>query len=584
MSELFDSEQEVDVFGAEIDDSIELSQFIKTPTTASTKNEPKPATEKIEIPNEENNKSPLDIAQERSKNSSLGISVTKKEFEEANAPKQIRSYAENDERLNAMAEAIDESDFLLKQRAAIVPLKQYKDDHEYVQMVDEISHVQFDENGKAYFKPLVDIEGNKIPFTPKFIRLRTEDDPPFSIENDSMIVNGKDKQVSSNDTENVSENVVEEDQKSKSVKIIIDKTGLGTNIEFTDDERQKLAEANEIKLTQVEILDIASITTEKPDRSFTGNIHSHTLSTAKTTISFPASGFKADLVGLSYGEIGDISLSMESVTVDKYYKRLSTIYNKMTNLSCGPFDSFNDFLKNFAFTDISLAIYGLYVSSFPEVQTISLRCGNKECNKSFDHNFATRNILRLEKSDQVFLDHMAELAAADPADYPEIYNRAPVRNSKFIKLPYSGFIVECGLASAYEFLYNFIPVLDEDTFKNAFGEDINQIYMNNVLLLTSVLSVRVPSKTKPGTYILCDGYKNILDAIYQINPDEIKVLSSIINKIQKEYQVNFSFGNVVCPHCKNLTRDMEVPIDDLVFQTYQRLLSTEINLENIVGL
>ena len=583
MAELFNN-QKTDSFDVEIDNEIELSQFVKTSDVKTTKEENNTSIQETDKPEV---KSPLELEQERISNSSLGLSVSKKEFEDANTPKPIRSYAENDERIKAMTDAVDESDFLLKQRMAIVPLKQYADDREYVQMVNEISHVSIDDNGKAYFKPIIDSDGNEIPFEPKFIRLRTEDDPPFSIENDSILVNGKVKEIKTDENGNVIESTSansDDDPKSKSVKIIIDKTGLGTNIEFTDDERQKLAEANEIKLTQVEILDIASITTEKPDRSFTGNIHEHTLSTSKTTISFPASGFKADLVGLSYGEIGDISLSMESVTVDKYYKRLSTVYNKMKNLSCGPFDSFEDFLKNFAFTDISLAIYGLYVSSFPEVQTISLRCGNTKCKKSFDHNFATRNILRLEKSDQVFLDHMAELAAADPADYPAIYNKAPVRNSKFIKLPYSGFIVECGIASAYEFLYNFIPVLDEVTFKEAFGDDINEIYMNNVLLLTSVLSVRVPSKKKPGTYILCEGYKDILDAIYQINPDEIKVLSSIVNKIQKEYQVNFSFGNVVCPHCKNLTRDMEVPIDDLVFQTYQRLISTEINLENIAGL
>ena len=108
--------------------------------------------------------------------------------------------------------------------------------------------------------------------------------------------------------------------------------------------------------------------------------------------------------------------------------------------------------------------------------------------------------------------------------------------------------------------------------------------MNNVLLLTTVLSVRVPDPKNPGTYILCEGYKDILDAIYNINPEEIKILASISAKIQREYQVFFSFGDVVCPHCKNVTKDLELTIDDLVFQTYQRLLSTEIDLTNIRGL
>ena len=315
-----------------------------------------------------------------------------------------------------------------------------------------------------------------------------------------------------------------------------------------------------------------------------GQIHEYTLSGSKTTISFPASGFKADMTGLTYGEIGDISLSMDSVTVDKYYKRLAIIYNKMKNISSGPFDSFESFLKNIAYTDIPLAIYGLYVSTFPEVQSISLRCGRSTCQKTFDWNFSTRNVLQLQKSDDVFLDHLKELASADPDQYDDIYKKAPVRNIKYIKLPKCGYILGLGIASAWEFLYNFIPVLDEKTFKDAFGDDINQIYMNNILLLTTVLSVRVPDPRHPGTYILCEGYKDILDAIYNINPEEIKILASISAKIQREYQTYFAFGDVVCPHCQNVTKDLELTIDDLVFQTYQRLMSTEIDLTNIRGL
>jgi hypothetical protein len=312
-----------------------------------------------------------------------------------------------------------------------------------------------------------------------------------------------------------------------------------------------------------------------------GQIHEYTLSGSKTTISFPASGFKADMVGLTYGEIGDISLSMDSITVDKYYKRLAIIYNKMKNISTGPFDSFESFLKNFAYTDIPLAIYGLYTSTFPEVQTLSLK---DSCGKSFDWNFSTRNVLQLQKSDEVLLDHLKDIVVADPEEYEEIYKKAPVRNIKYIKLPKCGYIVGLGIASAWDFLYNFIPVLNEKTFKEAFGDDINDVYMNNTLFLTTVLSVRVPDRRNPGTYILCEGYKDILEAIYTINPEEIKILAGISSKIQTEYQTYFSLTDIVCPHCRNVTKEIELNIDELVFQTYQRLMSTEIDLTNIRGL
>ena len=610
MSNLFENKQGTDMFsGISQDDSMDLMQLIRPSVNnpeLTRVRQPVENTEELK-PNVNRSihdavkvtpKSPLEQELENQRNRQLGYSITREEFEKGKEKTEFKSPAESESRLSSMKEAQDEADLLLKKRTAIIPIKMYETEQEYTAMVHEISLVEFDENGKAYIKYERDANGNPIPLT--MIRLRTENDPPFSKENDFLqmkrdqenrqrIANGK-KPIS-NDVplksspveteEDEDENEISADKK-KVVQLIIDKTGLGADFALTEEERAKLVEANEIRLTQVEVLDIASITTVKPERdSFMGHIHEYTLSGNKTTISFPASGFKADMTGLTYGEIGDISLSMDSVTVDKYYKRLAIIYNKMKNISSGPFDSFESFLKNIAYTDLPLAIYGLYVSTFPEVQTISLRCGKDTCNKTFDWNFSTRNVLQLQKSDDVLLEKLKELAVADPDQYDDIYKKAPVRNIKYIRLPKCGYIVGLGIASAYEFLYNFIPVLDEKTFKDAFGEDINQVYMNNILLLTTVLSVRVPNRRNPGTYILCEGYKDILEAIYNINPEEIKILAGISAKIQGEYQTYFSFNNVVCPHCKNVTKEIELTIDELLFQTYQRLMSTEVDLTNI---
>lgn len=598
MPDLFNEKNGNNIFDNAVkDDAMDLSEFITTPTTQKPTVETSPIDSALSDNTPKSNKelSPLAAELNRKKNAQLGATVTRKEMEDG----KERTVFENpmaDERRERMKATMDESEMLLKQRAAIIPLKQFESSTEYSQMVHEISLVRFDETGKAYFDYEKDSNGNNV--IPKFIRLRTENDPPYSKENDYLVMNrdAENARRIADGKEPIPDSVPltakvediehkEEDTKSKTINLIIDKTGLGTDFILNEDERKKMAEANEIRLTQVEVLDIASITTEKPERdSFTGKINTYQLSGSKTTISFPASGFKADMTGLTYGEIADISLSMDAVNVDKYYKRLAIIYNKMKNISNGPFDSFEDFLKNFAYTDISLAVYGLFVATFPEVQTISLRCGRNSCNKTFDWDYATRSILRLDKSDEVLLDKMAELASADPNEYEDIYKKAAVRNSKFIKLPYSGYIVELGIASAYEFLYNFIPVIDDETFKQAFGNDINDVYKNNMLLLTTVLSVRIPKNDNPNSYILCEGYKDIVDAIYSISPEEIKIIATMSNKIQTQYQVNYSFGDVKCPHCGNVTKDLDLTIDDLVFQTYQRLISTEIDLTNIQGL
>jgi hypothetical protein len=352
---------------------------------------------------------------------------------------------------------------------------------------------------------------------------------------------------------------------------------------FSEDEKKKVTESTEIKLTEVSFMDIKTLNAKTNiASSYEDVINSYQLSNSQTTVCFPASGFRASMKGMTYGELADVALNLEMVTADQYRKRLTVVYNKMTNISTGNFESFDDFLRGFAYVDIPMALYGLYVSTQPEVQQLQLRCGREECNRTFDWSFSTRSVLRLEKCSKKFLDKMEELVKAKPEDYQRIREESAVMKAKFVELPYSKFVVEMGVISAYEFLNNFIPVLDEQKFHETFGPDENNAYLNNVLLLTTVRSVRIPDGN--GGYSLCNTYKSILDAIYNINPEEIKLISAFSNVLTSEYNSTFSFGDVVCPHCGNVTKDLDLSMDDLVFQTYQRLISTEINVENIRGL
>jgi hypothetical protein len=300
----------------------------------------------------------------------------------------------------------------------------------------------------------------------------------------------------------------------------------------------------------------------------------------RTTMCFPGSGFKAQMKALTYGEYSDVALSMENITTDIYYKRLSIIYNKMTNISTGPFKDFEDFLKSFAYTDIPLALYGMYMATEEDVQEIQLSCGVPTCKKNFNWKFNTRSLIRLDQCADVFLDKLRELASASASDYDSIRERSIVMSPHYIELPDSKFIVEIGIASAYDFLYNFIPLLDENKFKEEFG-DLTEAYLNNVMLLTSIRSINVP--TENGEYIECTGYRDILDAIYRVSPKDIQIINTYAGEIQENYNMTFSFGDVKCPHCGAVTKNMVVSMDDLVFQTYQRLMTTEIKLKTTLN-
>ena len=566
--------------------SSELEALLKEQLNDDTPNVPEAANAVEESNNEikepevvnTEELSPLEqmkLAKKNSANNGKGIVMTNEELQKNSIDGPKRDFVHNDERMSDIQQSINDLDESIKKRQAVTLIKHPEDQAQFTQAMIEIDMVKFDSLGKAYID-IRDDEGN--PVQPQFIRIRQDDEPIFDF--DSMGVNpnvNKEMSENSGDAPELDEKQL---AKAKTVQILIDKTGFGANIEFTEAEKAKIKEAETLLVNEVKVVDINAIKSKRSEKSFQDVVHQFDTSGARTTICFPGSGFKAQMKAMSYGEYADIALSMDNVTFDQYYKRLSVIYNKMTNVSTGPFKTFEEFLKNLAYTDIQMALYGLYVSTEESSQEIQLRCGNDKCNKLFNYGFDTRSVIKLEDCADVFLEKMKEIATAPAADYDKIKENAAVHNSKFIEMPQSKYIVEMGLASAYDFLYNFIPLMDEETFKNAFGDDLNEIYMNNILLLTSVRSVRVPDED--GSYIECYGYKDILDAIYNLSPVEAKILAAYTAEIQKQYEISFSLGKVVCPHCGNITPNMEINMDELVFQTYQRLMSTEVDLKNIL--
>jgi len=546
--------------------------------------------ESSELPEKE--LSPLEKLklQRASQPQTKGMILSNQELEEGSDTNIKADMSMSDERLAAFSDSERELDDTLKKRAAVV-VKKVPDDGEdgntgiqFTEMMMEINAVQFDSNGNAYIN-LVDEKGNKVE--PKYIRLRTKDDPPFDPNNNEFTTKDDGDITTAavmnsnmnNDEEDESDDKPISDEKKKIVQVIIDKTGYGTDFAFTEAEKEKLVSAETIEVREVKKIDIAAIRARRSEKSFQDIVKEYDYKDSRSTICFPASGFKAQMKSLTYGEYSDIALSMENITVDIYYKRLSIIYNKMTNISSGPFKDFEDFLKSFAYTDIPLALYGMYMATEDDVQDIQLACGVPACKNNFNWKFNTRSLIRLDQCADTFLDKLRELASADGSDYDDIRERSIVMSPHYIELPESKFIVEIGIASAYEFLYNFIPILDENKFKEEFG-DLTEAYLNNIMLLTSIRSINVP--TDDG-YIECTGYKDILDAIYNISPTEIQIINTYAGEIQEQYNMTFSFGDVKCPHCGNVTKNMVISMDDLVFQTYQRLMTTEIKLKTTLN-
>ena len=89
-----------------------------------------------------------------------------------------------------------------------------------------------------------------VPEDAKFIVPKTPEIEQ-AIEEEKAAKESGEEQASKPDSEKTPEEIARE-AKGALVKVLIDKTGLGANIEFTEEEKNILATANEIHLAELE--------------------------------------------------------------------------------------------------------------------------------------------------------------------------------------------------------------------------------------------------------------------------------------------------------------------------------------------
>lgn len=502
-----------------------------------------------EEPKEEK-KTPLQLAKEAKEKGSLGLVVNNEDLKKANEQKQLVKNKSEDDAMSEIDTYTAEMDKMIDAAKNVKIANAPKKPEDMVRIMDTLDSISKGEELS---------EENKGVFVEK-----TEEDTNEVTEESS---------VENNEEETI------DPEKQKIVNILIDKTGLGGNFEFSEEEKDKIFSATEIRVKEVEEVDLASITVKKAEKSFIDSVNEFQISSSKVPVVFPASRFRAYMTGLSYGEMGDIALNSENITFDQIQKKLTVIYNKMVNPSIGKFEDYEDFLRKFAYVDIDLAVYGLVVATFPEVDDIPLTCNAPKCKKAFNHKFSPRTLIRFEKSDDKFLQAMQDVINCKESDFDKLVEESPTRTHKRYKLPNSGFIIEVGIASSYDYLYTIVDNMLGDKFTEEHPDDVNGILQLNSALLGLVRTVYVPDGN--GSYVKYDKFEDMIQALYMIKPDEISILSSILQKYTDSYNVNFELRDIVCPHCGAKTKAIPLDINYLVFLKYQRLMSTELNISNI---
>lgn len=596
--------------------TIDLASIMFSQQKAKEEQKAEPVEEK-----QEPELSPLEKLRKSQEEHGLGMEITQGSFEEKTPTKEFRNPIDSDVRRENAEKAIAESDEKLTKRSAVVLIRQpgknadsdAKASAEYAEAEIELDSLEFDANGKPYFNYFQeDAEGNKTPLTPKYFIIRTPEYGPYDPKTEKLYAEGKTpKEVqailkadgtptdtkeqpsgSEGSAESTSASVstdgdeTEEDaRKKKIVQVLIDKTGYGTApIEFTDEEKKEIYESEEILLTSVRKLDVKSLRiNSKKDkeatdkvRSFQETARNHQLSDSHADVTFVCSGFHAQMTGMNYGELTDAAVDPDGIDFDRMNKQLTVVYNHMTNMSRPPFEDYDDFLKNFAYADLEMALYGLYVATMPSLQSLGLTCGRRDCQNRFNQNFHTRELIQFDRSTETYLNRFRKIINAAPTEYNTLLEECPLNNTTIIELPTSKYCVEFGPITLYDYLYKVLPIGDEQVFKATFGENPSMHVLENLESIPAVRQILVPDGE--GGYDAYDSLKDLMDIMASVTTDEIKIIRSMTRYILADVAYVFGLKNIKCPKCGAPTEFVPVDVGTLVFQEHERLMNTTIDV------
>ena len=496
-----------------------------------------------------------------------------------------RSHVDNDERLEAYDKELEDYDTETEKLKYLIQKKTVNDAMEHAELIDELSDYTVDG-----LKKLQELHPDGATLKGKYFNLA----PLNSVKKEVDVANAKNTSPKTNNTEKdpVEEEFIsaeeaaemddEEKEHQRIVKVLIDKTNLGVPAIFDEVEKDAIFNADQIDLVEVETVELSSLKMNKPQKSFMESVEEYEAVGSQIPMIFPCSRFRATINGLSNGEMGDIALTVNNTDYESENKKLSIIYNKMKNCSFGQFDNYEDFLENFAYVDVPMAIYALYIATSPEEDHIVLRCGNDDCKKSFNNQFRSRSLLRLDRCTDAFLHNMDIVSDANIKDSKKLFIDAPHRKQKLIKLPNSKWIVSLAYINCREYLDIFANNDSLEKFLKEYPDDKNGVRFLGMQFIHMVRSIATPNAD--GSYNNYTDTKDIIDAMYYMNTDDFQVLNTVLEKYMNDYTPVFGIEGVKCPHCGTESDFVEVDIKDLVFRAYRRNLSTTVNLKKLEDL
>lgn len=354
-------------------------------------------------------------------------------------------------------------------------------------------------------------------------------------------------------------------EKYNEAVVIIDKTGFGRVINFSDEEHEKLEKVKKIRLEEIENVSLNTIKTKKPKKKDIDKIIKRITNITTTNIVLPISGYTAEMRGCSAYELISLIDDNDNALLNAQNK-WSLIHSKLENTSLGKMD-FNEFLVNTAASDYNTFIYGLLCSTYPDDDEIPLTCD--KCKKSFNHKYSVRSLIRAEAMSDKLKDTFMNIVdnSVTEESAKQVHDESLVSYVKRVKLPHSGIIAEIYVQSAYDLINKSIKNLSDNK---------DEKYAQTAVLSTLINNFYVPDPDEPGSYFEVDSAADIAKTIYTLNEVDVLVIRKFGEEIMSDMSISYGLMDIKCPHCGKYTPFIEMELENILFYRYRQALNTVI--------
>lgn len=406
----------------------------------------------------------------------------------------------------------------------------------------------------------------------------------------TIISNGISNTVDTNGDDAQSKKSSNETPETPEININVEK---GANVTVNVDESivAKTSESNEVNIfvkevTQDELLKTTIV--ENSDEEGIINVYDSGINDVPITL--PLSGYRCVMRSINWFDFIKLTAPASQNGSDNELKKWSVIYDHIKNPSIGEFKDLEDFMKKTKFQDRELLMWGLLVATADDEETLSITCGNPKCKKQIKINYHPREIFHID-SEKAPAWYVPAYEATVGPEAVKIWEEANNRRKRY-QLPHTGIVVEINEPSAYEFVTQKLPLINDLYKRYRPDGEVTQLDPNDVsmaqfdylsanALFVSAMTIIREDNGKKKEYRFTN-WEQIEEIITKaLDSYDSGILLKLIEKTRENVSpVSFRVENINCPSCGR--HEDYIPINDigtsLLFQVSRRLSNTQINL------